>query len=109
MLSVINLAKADQQQQAIITRQDKLLTIVNKPSIAKQEKMHGQLLNMNTTAVELLPEIAACVYFKAKKAEKYKLSLTIRTWTPPYHFWDFIHTSLMCTGAPLQDGPPPED
>ena len=45
-LSVINLAKADQQQQAIIERQDKLLAIVNKPSIAKQKDLLGQLLKM---------------------------------------------------------------
>ena len=69
-LSVINLAKADQQQQTIIARQDKLLAIVNKPSIAKQKDMWGQLLNMYTTPDQLLPEIAACVWFKAKKSEK---------------------------------------
>ena len=61
-LSVINLAKADQQQQAIIERQDKLLAIVNKPSIAKQKDMLGQLLKMYTTPDQLLPEIAACVW-----------------------------------------------
>ena len=101
---VINLAKADQQQQTIIARQDKLLAIVNKPSIAKQKDMWGQLLKMYTTPDQLLPEIAACVWFKAKKSEKYLLSLTIHTWSPLHRVWDFTHTALMCAGAQLQDG-----
>ena len=44
-----------QQQQAIIERQGKLLAIVNKPSIAKQKNMLGQLLKMYTTPDQLLP------------------------------------------------------
>ena len=72
-LSVINMAKSNQQQQTIIAKQDKLLAIVvvNKRSIAKPKVMLGQLLKMYTTPDQLLPKIAACVWLKAKKSEKY--------------------------------------
>ena len=103
---IINLAKADQQQQIIIERQDKLLAIVNKPSIARQKEMLGQMLKMYTTSEHLLTEIAACVWFKTK-SEKYLLSLAIHTWSPLHQVWDYIHTALLCVGAKLQDGPPP--
>ena len=106
-LSVINLTKADQQQQIIIERQDKLLAIVNKPSIARQKEMLGQMLTLNTTPEQLLTEIAACVWFKTKKTEKYLLSLTIHTWSPLHQVWDYIHTALLCAGAKQLDGPPP--
>ena len=106
-LSVINLTKADQQQQTVIERQNKLLAIVNKPSIAKQKDMLGQMLALYTTPEQLLTEIAACVWFKTKKSEKYLLSLTIHTWSPLHQIWDYIHTALLCAGAKQLDGPPP--
>ena len=106
-LSVINLAKADQQQQIIIERQDKLLAIVNKPSIIRQKEMLGQMLKMHTNPEHLLTEIAACVWFKTKKSEKYLLSLTINTWSPLHQVWDYIHTALLCAAAKMLDGPPP--
>ena len=106
-LSVINLAKADQQQQTIIERQDRLLAIVNKPSIIRQKEMLGQMLKMYTNPEHLLTEIAACVWFKTKKSEKYLLSLTIQTWSPLHQVWDYIHTALLCAGAKMLDGPPP--
>ena len=84
-LSVINLARADEQQQAIIATQDRLLAIANTPSISKQKDLLGQLLKMYTTPDQLLPEKAACVWFKAKKTEKYLLRLTVRTWSPLHH------------------------
>ena len=106
-LSVINLAKVNQQQQIIIERQDKLLAMVNKPSIARQKEMLGQMLKMYTTPEHLLTEIAACVWFKAKKSEKYLLSLAIYTWSPLHQTWDYILTALLYAGAKLLDGPPP--
>ena len=69
--------QSGQEQQAIIERQGKLLAIVDKPSIAKQKDMFWQLLKMYTAPDQLLPEIAACVWFKAKKTEKYLLSIGI--------------------------------
>ena len=69
--------------------------------------MLGQLLKMCTAPGQLLPEIAACVWFKAKKTEKYLLTLTTHTWSPLHQVSDFIHKALMCAGAQLQDGPPP--
>ena len=104
-LSVINLAKADQQQQIIIERQDKLLAIVNKPSIARLKEMLGQMLKLYTTPEQLLTEIAACVW--SKKSERYLLSLTIHRWSPLHQVRDYIHTALLCAGAKLLDGPPP--
>ena len=74
---------------------------MNKTSISKQKDMSGQLLNMYTTPDQLLPEIAACVWFEAKKTEKHLLSSTIRTWSPVHQTWDLIYTALMCTRAQL--------
>ena len=102
-----SVAKEDQQQQAVIAKQDKLLAIVNKPSISKERDILEQLLNMYTTPDQLLPEIAACVWFKVKKIEKYLLRLSIRTWIPLHQTWDFMQTAFVCTGAQPQDGPPP--
>ena len=106
-LSVINLAKADQQQQIIIERQDKLLAIMNKPSITRQKEMLEQMLKMYMNPEHLLTEIAACVWFKTKKSERYLLSLTIHTWSPLHQVWDYIHTAVLCAGAKMLDGPPP--
>ena len=58
-----------------------------KPSIAKQKDMLGQLLKMYTTPDQLLPEIAACVWFKAKKTERHLLSFMIHTWSPLHQVW----------------------
>ena len=85
-LSIISLAKADQRQT---------------------ERHVGAAAQMYTAPDQLLLEIAACVWFKAKKTEKYLLSITIHTWSSLHQVWDFIHTAHMCTGAQLQDGPPP--
>ena len=105
-LSMINLAKADERQETIIARQGQLLAIVNKPSVAKQRDMLVQLLEMHTP-LDQLPRSHRATGSKAKKAEKYLLSLASHTWSPLHRTWDFIHTALMCTRAQLQQGPPP--
>ena len=42
---------------------------------------------------------SVCVWFKAKKTEKYLRSLTIHTWSLLHQVLYFIHTALMFTGA----------
>ena len=64
---------------------------------------------MYTTSDQLLPEIAACVWFKAKKTEKCRFSLTSRTWSPLHHPLDFVHTALMSQERSCTTGLHPED
>ena len=82
------------------------LAILDSPPIHTRMDILTQLIKLYTTADRFLPEIAACVQFKTKKTEKKMLSLTTRTWSLSHHVWDFCRTTLLCSGASLQDGPP---
>ena len=70
-LSRANLATCTASQQQMVGFFDTVAVTVGNPTIEKQHALLVSLVAHYNTPKMLEPEIAACLFFKTKKADKY--------------------------------------